>query len=71
MRVATHKKTEKPAEEKPAEEDAESYEVYVLKFVFTSCSQLCRNNLRYALNLTAFHFVTCLCCLSPDLHATS
>jgi len=29
MRVATHKKTEKPTEEKPAEDDAESYEVYV------------------------------------------
>lgn len=27
MRVATHKKTEKPTEEKPAEEDAEEYEV--------------------------------------------
>lgn len=27
MRVATHKKPEKPAEEKPVEEDTEEYEV--------------------------------------------
>mgnify|MGYP000126396162 CR=1 FL=1 len=29
MRVATHKKPEKPADEKPEEDDAEEYEVYV------------------------------------------
>lgn len=30
MRVATHKKTDKPTEEKPSEEDAETYEAYVI-----------------------------------------